>query len=212
MIRVLIIAPSMALRAGLAALLSDEPHMEIRGEAANLFELGTISPEVDVIIWAPDSSMDEDDEAGDIYNMNIGETAALLVIQDDPSWIGALSQAKIRAWGLLGTDFTQSELIASIQSVYEGLVVADPSWIRQALNHQTDPEEANQSLIEPLTAREIEILQLLAYGLTNKQIAVKLTISAHTVKFHISMIFSKMGTNNRVETVNQGLKKGLIAL
>ena len=67
-------------------------------------------------------------------------------------------------------------------------------------------------LVEPLTNREIEILQLLAVGLTNKQIAVRLKISAHTVKFHVSAIFSKLGTTNRVEAVNLGLKNGLIVL
>jgi DNA-binding NarL/FixJ family response regulator len=67
-------------------------------------------------------------------------------------------------------------------------------------------------MVETLTGREMEILQLLALGLTNKQIAVKLGISAHTVKFHVSSIFSKMRTTNRTETVKLGLSKGLILL
>jgi DNA-binding NarL/FixJ family response regulator len=68
------------------------------------------------------------------------------------------------------------------------------------------------SVVEPLTSREIELLQLLALGLTNKQIAVQLGISTHTVKFHLSSIFSKMGTTNRTETVKLGLQMGYILL
>jgi DNA-binding NarL/FixJ family response regulator len=67
-------------------------------------------------------------------------------------------------------------------------------------------------MVENLTGREVEILQLLALGLTNKQIAVRLGISMHTVKFHVSSIFGKMGTTNRTETVQLGLKRGLILL
>jgi NarL family two-component system response regulator YdfI len=212
LIRVLIVTPSIALRAGLAVLIGDESQMEVVAEADNLFEFDKIPPEVDVVVWAPGSSMDQDRVLGDINDLDIAENAALLLFWDYPSVIDMLTELKIRAWGLLSTEFTQAELITSIQSVNEGLVVADPTSIKQALDHQVNPEQANQTLIEPLTAREIEILQLLAYGLTNKQIAVKLMISAHTVKFHISMIFNKMGTNNRVETVNLGLKTGLIAL
>lgn len=212
MIRILIIASSIALRAGLAALISDEPQMEVVAEAANLLELGKLPPETDVVVWAPGSSIDEDGSVGDNIDLNIGETTTLLMIQDDPTWIELLTQLKIRAWGLIGSEFTREELITSIQSVNEGLVVADPHWIKQAINPQMNPDQANENLIDPLTVREVEILQLLAYGLTNKQIAAKLMISAHTVKFHVSMIYNKLGTSNRVETVNQGLKMGLIAI
>lgn len=212
MIRILIIASSIALRAGLAALISDEPQLEVVAEAANLLELGKLPPETDVVVWAPGSSIDEDGSVGDNIDLNIGETTTLLMIQDDPTWIELLTQLKIRAWGLIGSEFTREELITSIQSVNEGLVVADPHWIKQAINPQMNPDQANENLIDPLTVREVEILQLLAYGLTNKQIAAKLMISAHTVKFHVSMIYNKLGTSNRVETVNQGLKMGLIAI
>jgi DNA-binding NarL/FixJ family response regulator len=118
----------------------------------------------------------------------------------------------VRGWGVLAPEATQAELIASIQALNEGLVVTNPVWLNQVFMSQTARKEADNDLVEPLTGREIEILQLLALGLTNKQIAARLRISAHTVKFHVSTIFSKMGTTNRVETVNLGLKKGLILL
>jgi NarL family two-component system response regulator YdfI len=77
---------------------------------------------------------------------------------------------------------------------------------------QKPDDGENPDMVESLTGREIEILQLLALGLTNKQIAVRLKISTHTVKFHVSSIFGKFGTTNRTETVKLGLKTGLISL
>jgi NarL family two-component system response regulator YdfI len=212
LIRVVIVAPAIAIRAGLAALIGDDPQMEVVAEAANLLEVDKHQSDANVVIWAPGSSAGEEHVVMDLQTTRIEETIALLVIHDDPSLMEALTQLKVRAWGFLGTEFTQVELLTSIQGLNEGLVVTDPIWVKRAFTHRTGSEQANDGLIEPLTGREIEILQLLAYGLTNKQIAARLKISAHTVKFHISMIFNKMGTTNRVETVNLALKKGLIVL
>ncbi len=113
---------------------------------------------------------------------------------------------------MLDQEATQAELIASLQALNEGLSVINPTWLNQMLKSASISKDGNDDLVEPLTGREVEILQLLALGLTNKQIAGRLGISAHTVKFHVSTIFSKLGTTNRVETVNLGLKKGLIVL
>ena len=73
----------------------------------------------------------------------------------------------------------------------------------------TSPEDGD---FEPLTPRESEILQHLAQGLTNKQIAWKLSISEHTVKFHISSIYGKLGATNRTEAVRMGARHGIILL
>jgi DNA-binding CsgD family transcriptional regulator len=66
-------------------------------------------------------------------------------------------------------------------------------------------------LDEPLTARELEVLQLLSQGLSNKLIARKLQISEHTVKFHISSLYTKLGASSRTDAVNRGARSGLIS-
>ena len=212
MIRVTVIAPAIAVRAGLRALLSDDPRIQIIGEAANLIELEEALTEADVVVWSPSLSLDPEVVLSELSNLRIGETTALLLIYNDPKAMEYLIRNAVRAWGVLAPESTQAELVASVQALNEGLVVTNPVWLNQVITNQTNSKEANDDLVEPLTGREIEILQLLALGLTNKQIAARLKISAHTVKFHVSTIFSKMGTTNRVETVNQGLKKGLILL
>ncbi len=212
MIRVTIIAPAIAVRAGLRALLSDDPGIQLIGEAASVIGMEETQTEADVVVWSPSLSLDQDVVLSELSNLRIGETAALLLIYNDPKAMEYLIQQAVRAWGVLAPESTQAELVASIHALNEGLVVTNPIWLNQAITNHTTSKEANHDLVEPLTGREIEILQLLALGLTNKQIAARLRISAHTVKFHVSTIFSKMGTTNRVETVNPGLKKGLILL
>ena len=76
------------------------------------------------------------------------------------------------------------------------------------LTHSISPEVK----LEDLTDRELQVLQRLAEGLANKQISVLLGISEHTVKFHVSSIFSKLGVANRTEAVRLGLQKGLVSL
>ena len=74
------------------------------------------------------------------------------------------------------------------------------------------PTNQGEQLIDPLTEREIEVLQLLAQGMANKQIALQLGISEHTVKFHISGIYTKFGVTNRTAAVRLGVRWGLITL
>ena len=75
-----------------------------------------------------------------------------------------------------------------------------------------DPAEPDEIIEEPLTARERQVLELLAEGLPNKAIAARLGISDQTVKFHVAAIMGKLGASNRVETVRRAVRRGLIAL
>jgi len=67
-------------------------------------------------------------------------------------------------------------------------------------------------LLEPLTKREREVLQMLAGGLANKEIAARLAISDHTVKFHVASILGKLGVSTRTEAVSVGIRRGLVLL
>jgi DNA-binding NarL/FixJ family response regulator len=74
------------------------------------------------------------------------------------------------------------------------------------------PRNDDDALVEPLTVREIQVLERLAEGLSNKAIAVQLRISDQTVKFHVAAITGKLGVTNRTEAVRQALRRGLVAL
>ncbi len=108
------------------------------------------------------------------------------------------------AWGILPSDASPEELNAAVHALSQGLVVGTP-----ALLFESENEPLSQG---PLTDRELEVLGLLSRGLANKQIAATLGISEHTVKFHVSSIYTKLNVTSRTEAVREGLRGGWIVL
>jgi DNA-binding NarL/FixJ family response regulator len=109
-------------------------------------------------------------------------------------------------------DVSAEELQASVGAVAEGLLAGSPEMIEPLLSRFQPADAEEDAPLEPLTERETQVLQLIAQGLANKQIAAALAISEHTVKFHVSTVFSKLGVNSRTEAVRLGVQKGLVSL
>ena len=130
-------------------------------------------------------------------------SAAILFLSDDQLNLREMQRLS-RVWGILPTDVSAEELIAAVHALSQGLIVGTA-----ALLFESENEPLAQG---PLTERELEVLGLLAKGLANKQIAVALGISEHTVKFHVSSIYTKLNVTNRTEAVRAGLRGGWIAL
>ena len=113
---------------------------------------------------------------------------------------------------VLPRDVTPDQLIAAVQAAAAGLVVLHPSET-DALFPRASPEQQSiMELAEPLTRREREVLQMLASGLGNKEIAARLNISEHTAKFHVASILGKLGAGSRTEAVALGIRRGLVLL
>jgi DNA-binding NarL/FixJ family response regulator len=219
-IQVMIVAPSQAMRAGLRSLLSGDAELTITREAASLAGVGTHTwREVDVLIKA-DAVNGLAASLSELQASLPGSEPfpALLLLSDEAASIGDLTGLPLRAWGILPVDASTEELIAAVHALHEGLIVAAPHLFSHLLASRPQAGEvlafntADQAQIEALTARETEVLQLLAQGLANKQIAVMLSISEHTVKFHVSSIYAKLGAANRTEAVRLGARRGLILL
>jgi len=105
------------------------------------------------------------------------------------------------------------EIVGAIQAVAAGLVVIHPEATGALLATAPSIEpSAFTKLDQSLTPREVEILSLMAEGLGNKEIAWRLSISGHTVKFHVASIFSKLHAATRTEAVTIGLRRGLIMI
>jgi DNA-binding NarL/FixJ family response regulator len=217
LIRVAVIAPNRALRAGLGSLLSSNSQIELVGEAAELTEVLELAPVMDVIVYAIPSSMDAPSPAKLLDGLTEDEIRpAILLLVDKPDEI-SLQDLSLPAWGLLPLDATPDELSAAIYALHEGLLVGAPHLMVGLFKSTRSPEAGQEGgLLEgpqdPLTSRESEVLQLLAQGLANKQIAVSLGISEHTVKFHVSSIYSKLGASSRTEAVSIGARRGLVVL
>jgi DNA-binding NarL/FixJ family response regulator len=186
----------------------DGAEVEVVGQAAGLAGTEEFEPALsgaDVILLADEELLEEAALA-----LADGEDVrqALLVLSDDEGAVGKLRSLPLRGWGVVPPDAPPEELGAAAAAVGRGLVVLPPSVTERLLGTPTAVEE----LSEPLTAREGEVLGLLGRGLPNKLIARELSISEHTVKFHVSSVYAKLGVTNRAEAVSQGARRGLISL
>ena len=209
MIQILILAPTLAVRAGLRALLNEDEYLEVVAEAATLGELDTLPPGIDVLVAAAEAvSRPELRE----FLEEVETPPAVLLLAEDPQAAQVVSGLPLRAWGLLSLDASEEELAAAVAALHEGLLAGTPELMKPNLQHTLVSGEAEELLVEELTAREVEVLELIAEGLANKQIALELEISEHTVKFHVSSIYSKLGASNRTEAVRLGARLGLIVL
>jgi len=202
LIRVTIVSPNSALRIGLRELLSRQSDFKVVGETVDLESVN--ETETEVVVLASVSS---------VRLLESKSTFAVLFLTDDVQSIRSVLNSNTRAWGLLSPDATEDELVAAVRAVGEGLWVGAPGLV-QSLIRLTGRRESlgEESLIEPLTAREKEVIQLMAQGLANKQIALALSISEHTVKFHLSSLYAKLGISSRTEAVKRGIELGLISL
>ncbi|HSL30661.1 MAG TPA: response regulator transcription factor [Anaerolineales bacterium] len=194
MVRVLLNVSSPALRAGLRALLSADSTVKVVSDSLDDDDLHL---EADVVIASASHV------SFSVNGMEPGSDVATLLLSDDPVNVRELRRS-FRVWGVLPTDASAEELTAAVHALSQGLIVGPPTLLFESENEQVSHG--------PLTERESEVLGLLAKGLANKQIAVALGISEHTVKFHVSSIYTKLNVTNRTEAVRAGLRGGWIAL
>jgi DNA-binding NarL/FixJ family response regulator len=130
----------------------------------------------------------------------------LLAAELNPTWVSDALRAGVR--GVIPRDAPESEIVAGVDAAAAGLIVLHPRWLDAARSHRVSVGART----EALSPREIEVLRLMAEGASNKTIAWRLSISEHTVKFHVNSIFSKMGVSSRTEAVMGGLRAGLVPL
>jgi DNA-binding NarL/FixJ family response regulator len=199
LIRVLLVAPSPALRAGLRSLLSSDDKIKIVDERNEWSDsLDDRQYEADVVITTSASFASYSDDEVEAL-----PSAAILFLRDEPFNIKLIASSS-RVWGILPLETSADELCAAIHALSQGLIVG---------THQLLFTSEEETLARgTLTDREAEVLALLAKGLANKQIAVVLGISEHTVKFHVSSIYSKLNATNRTQAVREGLRNGWIVL
>jgi DNA-binding NarL/FixJ family response regulator len=209
-----------ALRAGLRSLLAADERLEVVAEARDLSGWPELAHALDVLVLA---SPDDPQAALAALPQDLSAEPfpAVLLLSDDPG-AGLLSQLGLPAWGLLPLEATAEELSAAVAALGQGLLVGASHLVQPLISTPRRPAPALQihsgdldpslQALETLTARESEVLQLLAQGLANKQIAVALGISEHTVKFHVSAIYAKLGAASRTEAVSLAARRGLLVL
>jgi len=235
-IRVFIIAASPLARAGLENLLiqtgapSQRRNLRPRdtdaatgvevvgsGDSIDALEERQLDGDVDIVLidasgFASNSMLTE------IADAELAADLPMVLLSDHvgAEWHAQALHSGVRA--ILPADATASQLLAAIQGAAAGLVVLHPADVNAAIPASVVASTASVAsvgeaeLTEPLTRREREVLQMLAAGLGNKEIAARLSISDHTAKFHVASILGKLGASTRTEAVALGIRRGLILL
>jgi DNA-binding NarL/FixJ family response regulator len=204
------LALTLATRTGLRALLGGDKEIDVVADAPTLEELEDLPDNIDVII-AEEGATSNPQWQDDLLQME--PPPAMLLLTVDPQSIHSLAGLPLRAWSILQLDTSQEELVAAVKALNQGLLVLAPTLMKSWFEPRLIAERgALEHPLDELTSRESQVLELLSQGLANKQIALELDISEHTVKFHVSSIYSKLGATNRTEAVRLGARMGLITL
>ena len=217
MTSVFIVAASPPARASLENLLRAR-RVEVAGSFASLDDLASRLDDIPVDAILVDSTGEPFESFLDSLIASGLASDFTVVLIVEPASLAALSAALgagVRA--VLPNDISSDQLVAALEAVASGLVVLHPTQTLKPVNTNGFPSSPARSpgleeLAEALTPRESEVLQMLAGGLGNKEIAAKLAISEHTVKFHVASILGKLGAASRTEAVSLGIRRGLILL
>ena len=212
MIRVFIVAASPLARAGLENLLAARD-VEVVGSAATIEILGDqLSDSAPDVVLIGSSGEPLEPIMGSILASGLASDVAVAILGDGitPAASAEAMRGGIRA--ALPGDISPEQLVAALQAVASGLLILHPSHASEGLAAGSAPAPVLEELAESLTSRELEVLQMLATGLSNKEIAARLKISEHTVKFHVASILGKLGAGSRTEAVTLGIRRGLVLL
>ena len=212
MIRVFLIAASPPARAALQNRLTAQS-VKIVGTAATIDALGSDLSDAQAHVLLVDAGSEPSEAI--IESLVESDLAAEvpIVVLTDPNSPAAAAQALhagIRA--VLPNEIPTDQLLAALQAAAAGLVVLHPAEVPAAFPTSAPASQPLAELPEPLTRREREVLQMLAAGLANKEIAARLNISDHTAKFHVAAILGKLGAATRTEAVALGIRRGLVLL
>jgi DNA-binding NarL/FixJ family response regulator len=206
-IRVLVVADSELERAGLAALLTSRGHVALDGGSRSLAEaFGRRDEPPDIVLALLE-------RGADVPRLTLGpdlaaHPPALVMLADALPRGWPLRAVRAGARAVLPRTASADAIVAAVEAAAAGLVVLPAD----ALDGATQAVAARGPAAAALTAREAQILALLAEGMVNKEIAARLGISRHTVKTHLAALFHKLGVTTRAEAVAAGARAGVILL
>jgi DNA-binding NarL/FixJ family response regulator len=211
-IRVLIADDHTLFRRGLMSLLSETSEFEVVGEASDGPEAVRLATALrpDVILMDVHMPGGGGVEAVERLHEHCPSLPVIMltVSANDEDLLGAI---RAGARGYLLKNAEAEELYAAIRQVLQGRAALDPTLTDTLFRHLTSAHQATAAIDMPLTLRELEVLQLMADGLTTREIADRLSVTKNTVKTHISRIFEKLATSSRSEAVTLARARGWLS-
>jgi two-component system, NarL family, response regulator YdfI len=211
-IRVFIVAASPLARAGLQSLVRIRD-VEVVGSAQGFESLAGQWPDLEADIVLVEASGEQfDGVIGSLAASQLASEAAIVILSDHLENKQLAEALRIGVRAVLPGDVSLDQLVPALRAVTAGLTVIHHVEVAAMFPAAEPASRQLVELAEPLTPRESEVLQMLASGLTNKEIAARLAISEHTVKFHVASILGKLGAASRTEAVSLGIRRGLVLL
>jgi NarL family two-component system response regulator LiaR len=212
-IRVLVIDDHAIVREGIEALLEESDDIEMVGEAQNGVEGLARARELQPDVVLMDLVMPELDGVEATRQITAEcDSVRILVLTSFITADKVLPAIKAGAFGYILKDTTSSELVEAIRQVHRGEPAIDAEIARMMLSEIGQPSPGGRMTPDPLTPRELEVLGLVAQGLSNKEIAAELFISVETARTHVNRILSKLHLANRVQATLYALREGIASL
>jgi DNA-binding NarL/FixJ family response regulator len=215
-IRVVVAHGDRLARAGLAALLDSEPDVAVAGAAIDGAEAvalaGELRPDV-LLIDLSVSGMDVESVTERILADRDSSSVQVLVLGGTDSDETILSSLRAGASGFLARDAEPAELTRAVHAVAAGEAALPPAAVRRLIAElaaQPDPLQASPELLDELTARELEVMTLVAGGLSNDEIAERLVVTRATAKTHVSRVMIKLHAHHRAQLVTLAYESGLV--
>ena len=212
LIRILIADDHAIVREGLRSLIATEPGMELLGEASDgiqaVDKARALQPDVILL----DMMMPREDGLGAINDIiKENPNARILVLTSFAEDEKVFPAIKAGALGYLLKDSSPQELLQAIRNVYHGEASLHPTIARKLMRELNQPATLPPTT-DPLTEREVEVLRLVAQGLSNDEVAEKLVVSERTVRTHVSHILDKLHLANRTQMALYAVREGIAKL
>ena len=205
-IRIVLVDDTVLFRAGLKEILSSIPHFDVVGEAANIHAAedlcSRLKPDLTLIEY---QIQDSCKLTRRLLNSRATQQVLMLTTRDDEQMLYDCLRAGASGLTLKTASF--HHLVLNIESVIEGKLVIPDALLRQILSDVLcRSEQKNEPTADPLTARELEVLQCMSTGVSNKEISKALNISLNTVQNHVGRILSKLHLENRAQATAYALR------